>query len=332
VKEVGPWASTFLNNFPRPRRVGNNPRKEPNLPSKIGFSTEVVSKRKTKNYTTFVVMDNRNKKSDFEWVLSQAADHETILKIKQIIENERKFRETGIQQTGDELIHLNFKGFNITTIGLMTHSILHGLPQLFEFRENYAPTDFLTKKDKILIDLGANEGFYTLYSKIKNPALKVFCVEPNPHALRLLKLNIERNGLKDVACINKAIFSANIKKKLEIIRQASSLSSFKINRDRDWINDEMIEKIDVECITLDTFYDYYAPNESIDILKIDVEGAELDVLRGGIKTINFTKKIELETHSLNLEEECRQFLTERHFKTRGVFELTLENKTIFYQR
>ncbi len=183
-----------------------------------------------------------------------------------------------------------------------------------------------------MVELGANEGFYTLYAKIKNPALKVFCIEPNPYALKLLRLNMERNNLKDVTFIDKAIYSANTEKKLEIIKQASSLGSFKIRRDRGWINEEMIEEINVECLTLDKFYDLYTPNESIDILKVDAEGAELDILRGGTKTIARTKKIEFETHSFELEKKCKQILTKGDFKIKGVFELTPENRTTFYQR
>jgi hypothetical protein len=52
-----------------------------------------------------------------------------------------------------------------------------------------------------------------------------------------------------------------------------------------------------------------------DILKIDVEGAEMDVLLGGLSTIaSHHPSIILEVHSVALEAECLGFLREHGYK------------------
>jgi hypothetical protein len=70
------------------------------------------------------------------------------------------------------------------------------------------------------------------------------------------------------------------------------------------------------CVRLDTLCDGHpAP----DILKIDVEGAELDVLRGGARMISAKHPaIFLATHSDELDRECRAFLAAFGYRIRGL--------------
>jgi FkbM family methyltransferase len=60
----------------------------------------------------------------------------------------------------------------------------------------------------------------------------------------------------------------------------------------DWYSDEKIEKVTVELDTLDNRN--YFPNEMIDLVKMDVQGSELDILLGGRKTIRRSKYVLIE--------------------------------------
>ena len=78
--------------------------------------------------------------------------------------------------------------------------------------------------------------------------------------------------------------------------------------------------IEVKATTLDNIFEKFNMKR-IHILKIDVEGAEVDVLIGGKKALKKTEKIVLECHSDELREKVKKLLFDRGFK-----EITHKNK------
>ena len=54
--------------------------------------------------------------------------------------------------------------------------------------------------------------------------------------------------------------------------------------------------------------------DSIDILKIDIEGFEAEALGGAEETLNITKRVVLEYHSPELRKQCLDILVQNGFK------------------
>ena len=57
-----------------------------------------------------------------------------------------------------------------------------------------------------VVDVGANVGYYTLmFAQVVGPAGRIIAIEPSPENLPELKLNIERNKLRNVEIVSKAV-------------------------------------------------------------------------------------------------------------------------------
>jgi FkbM family methyltransferase len=147
---------------------------------------------------------------------------------------------------------------------------------------------FRPKKGNIVIDCGAHIGKYTIYaSKLVGKYGKVISFEPLPFHLETLLKNIQINHCENVHAFNYACWDNNIKnQKLFVGRSDAEYSLIKRNN----------KYIKIRTIRLD--YILKKMNiKSIDWIKIDVEGAELKVLKGLGKYIKKTKNMIIEIHS-----------------------------------
>jgi len=126
----------------------------------------------------------------------------------------------------------------------------------------------------VALDVGANVGAYTLLlGGWVRPGGRVFAFEPAPEAFAGLTRHVELNGLGDgVTCVRAAAAAQTGTATLAV----DGLSG--ANR-----LDASAAGERVETVTLDDF----CRRESVrpSFIKIDVEGAELDVLRGARETI-----------------------------------------------
>lgn len=149
-------------------------------------------------------------------------------------------------------------------------------------------TDFLLsnlKAGDVFVDIGANSGYYSIMAaQLVGDTGKVFAFEPNPQVLVKLREHISVNGIgKRVISSGLAISdksSHQVDFFISNIPANSGLSSLVLHEysvTSGQLSDS--HKIPVTTKTLD---EWVAENEvgRIDVVKIDVEGAEDKVLRG----------------------------------------------------
>lgn len=137
----------------------------------------------------------------------------------------------------------------------------------------------------IAFDVGANIGLYALlFAKCVGPAGRVHAFEPEPENFRRLTVNLAINRFENVTANPSAVFASSQAVTLNIYPDAfhswHSLGRPALpdpERPGEIVRPET--QLIVPAVSLD---DYCAEHgvERIDFLKIDVEGAELDVLRG----------------------------------------------------
>lgn len=137
-------------------------------------------------------------------------------------------------------------------------------------------TDLLFKKfikpGNTVIDAGANIGYYThLASKLVGNNGHIYSYEPVPKALEILKHNAPSN----VTILNKALSDKSGTFDF-FIQEGIVTSSLK--------PDASGTKIEVEVSTLDE--EFKNQKSEVHFIKIDVEGFELNVLKGAISIIN----------------------------------------------
>lgn len=135
--------------------------------------------------------------------------------------------------------------------------------------------DAILQDAKVVIDVGANIGQYALYFAYEGK--KVFAFEPMPSMIERLKKHIAMNNMGDkITLVTKALTSTNGMLKFSLPKaENSGTASTVLGRSQN--TDELIE---VEGITLDDYLSSINFQGSVDLIKIDIEGAELFALQG----------------------------------------------------
>jgi len=131
-----------------------------------------------------------------------------------------------------------------------------------------------------VMDVGANLGLYSLLiSRAIGPSGKVYAFEPVPEIFARLKEHIALNNATNVIPVPIALSDEKGKAKMSVRGGESSLFRHLSN-----------EFVEVQVERLDDFVER-EKIERVDAIKLDVEGAELKVIRGADKTIRRDKPI-----------------------------------------
>lgn len=139
-----------------------------------------------------------------------------------------------------------------------------------------------------VIDVGGNKGdFSLLAAKYINDVGRVICIEPEPGNCDWIEKSITANGYKSVSCIRAALSDVDGTIRL-YLGEKSGWHSILRNHGQGSIN--------VPSFRLDTFAESAKLPEIVDLIKIDVEGAELQVLHGGANTLKRCRNITVDIH------------------------------------
>ena len=144
----------------------------------------------------------------------------------------------------------------------------------------------VSKKSSIfLIDCGSNFGFYSLFVCSLSNKNKVISIEASPDTFKEFKNNIDLNKFNNIKYFNKAVSHVD-NAIVELKESEKDWESSIISSDY-----KVINSIKIDTITLDTVLREEILNEETLIIKIDVEGSDLDVLAGAKKVIQQYKPI-----------------------------------------
>jgi FkbM family methyltransferase len=163
----------------------------------------------------------------------------------------------------------------------------------------------------VFIDVGAHIGKYAI-SVARRLAENgvVIAIEPDPSNFDLLSRNVSLNGLKNVILKNVACGDKNGTAMLYVHDEFSTLNSFYINRGG--------QKVRVDTITLDTLVDQLRIGR-IDLIKVDVEAAEADVMRGSISLLKrYRPKIVFEAYNALCLRHVMEILSPLGYVVRNI--------------
>lgn len=163
----------------------------------------------------------------------------------------------------------------------------------------------IKKTHPVFIDVGANKGDYSDLLLKSFPHSKIFSIEPNPHTFSLLKerlsdkINVFQLGVGKTNDTLNLYFNQDDKTSVQATSDPEILKTIS--------KTEVLECISVSIETLDNFCEKNTIDE-IDLLKIDVEGFELEVLMGAKKLLENCKIeiIQFEFNEVNIVK--RRFL------------------------
>lgn len=158
-----------------------------------------------------------------------------------------------------------------------------------------------SQKGKIMIDIGANIGAYSILSY--NNFEEILAVEPGQEALHILQQNIILNNANNITVISKAV--------------SDKIGSVKLYRTPELVNysikNESGSYIEVQTISLSQLLH---PFNSVDLVKIDVEGSELEVIYSGLELITRVKSLIIEVRQKYVDKIILSYFP--HF-SKGVF-------------
>jgi FkbM family methyltransferase len=188
---------------------------------------------------------------------------------------------------------------------------------------------FHPKEGDTVVDIGAHMGRYTIpSSKSVGSSGKVIAVEAHPYNFRMLQHNLSLNKLTNVSTLNWAVYSKKARLKLYLpdedlgyTMHHSLMTNYLTTKYSKEIERRFIE---VEADTLDNLLKTRGINQ-VNWIKIDVEGAEYEVLKGAKEILSANKSISIlvEVHGKDTYGPTMELLRSNNFNIE--FEKTYDN-------
>lgn len=175
--------------------------------------------------------------------------------------------------------------------------------------------------DSVVIDVGAARGYYTEIAARK--AKLVVAVEP--HSQRFKELSRTCSSYDNVIPVQK--FISDHEGTIKAFEEEYKRSWLPFKPARDYIShtytsfrlhDKHAKEVKLPCITLDKLVNSLNI-EKIDVVKMDIEGAELQAIRGANKILKNVKHLLIEFHYPRNDKrflQCHHILAELGFKKR----------------
>ncbi len=130
----------------------------------------------------------------------------------------------------------------------------------------------LNSQSPIIVDVGANTGYFALRMKQLYPDAKIICFEPYPPCIDQLNETIKINKLKNIEIKKMAVSDKAEKSKLYI--HPTNIGGHSIFSEN--VSDNYV---DIESITLSEVLEMIDTNSKCNLLKLDCEGAEYPIIK-----------------------------------------------------
>ena len=204
-------------------------------------------------------------------------------------------------------------------VPLYRRGLRSGVAAAIEHRSVAFEHDFTT-----VIDVGSHRGQFALFAAHRFPKASLLCFEPLPRAADTVQRVLPPSVQARV--YNVALGSSSGTAELHVPKDDDASSLLPIERDVPRVVTEAITSVPVRCARLDELVDPDVAREPC-LLKIDVQGYELEVLRGAEGVLPRITEILVECSfdefygGQALADDVVSYLHERGFRLRGVFSL-----------
>jgi FkbM family methyltransferase len=157
--------------------------------------------------------------------------------------------------------------------------------KVFLFNEYQSPFEI---SPHVVVDAGANVGMATLFFAHQYPKAHIIAIEPESSNFEMLTRNCE--GLPNIRLVRAALWPVN--GSLKIVNSTSEAWEFAVT-------DEGSSQTDMPCVPAITIDEVLGSleNDRIDLLKLDIEGSELQLFsRGAEQWLSRIQNIVIELH------------------------------------
>lgn len=140
-----------------------------------------------------------------------------------------------------------------------------------------------------IIDAGANIGAFTINANNKKKDCNFILVEPEEKNCNDLKKNLDANGVDNYNIVKKGLWSSD-----------GEMSFYTSNRagEHSLIGNETSTKVTIDIMRLETLFEQNTITNPV-LLKMDIEGAELEVIKSSIQFLKEQKNLTLLIEALH---------------------------------
>ena len=186
---------------------------------------------------------------------------------------------------------------------------------------------------RTFIDLGCHAGYFTgLLQQISGSTCRGLMVDANPDMIREAEWHIRENGWEGV----RAIWGLAGNSEAEgdapfFIHRCSVCSSLYTNAS--WFEDKPVRELRVPSLRVGALWEAHYPGLTVDLLKVDIEGAELTFIKNEQELLKRTRTILLEWHTYACDlSEIDSMLEGLGFVRGACLEKEKEVETYLYTR
>ncbi len=178
----------------------------------------------------------------------------------------------------------------------------------------------MVKRGDTVLDIGAHVGYFSiLMSKLVEDTGWIYSFEPRRINFTFLKRHIHINNCKNITVFEKAVGGYDGEALLET---RTGTGTGKISN---------TGNIKVGITSIDSLYSRNPDLRRPTFMKIDVEGGEVEVLKGAAFTIHAHKpRIILATHNSELDEECNQWMKNEGYYSEEINQMVGDKETVYY--
>jgi len=193
------------------------------------------------------------------------------------------------------LQYLRFKGSKLDVYKLRLSKRLNGIymrpgtSDFSVFRQIFMNDEYGLELDgtpQVIFDIGANIGLASLYFAHRFPDSRIYALEPDPSNFAILTLNAE--SIPKIVLLQNALWNRNTP--LEMIEDGHDKWGIQVRE----LSDS--QKNHVQAVSMEFLIEQYRIAK-IDLLKIDIEGAEFELFEGDCKSwLSKVKVLVIELH------------------------------------
>lgn len=181
---------------------------------------------------------------------------------------------------------------------------LHIISGFYEFKVRKL-IEKLARESRVIIDIGANIGKYSILASKINSDARIYAIEPERNNFDLLNKNIKLNKIKNIFPIKVAL--SNKKGTSKLYKSKTNFGGHSLKHKRK----------DFEYVKTDTLNNLFNKLNYIDLIKIDAEGYEFEILKGARKLLS-EKKIKNIIIEINDMKNIKNLLESYGYKLERV--------------
>src|SRR5919108_1715140 len=244
----------------------------------------------------------------------------------------KKKRDHFLRNSGlSEIDFLPERVYSINRINALPRKGSDDFYMFYIPREKELLPHLIMHKGETFVDVGANVGYYSLKlaKEYSSMGVTIIAIEAHPGNYKALRKNVELNDFKCITTINKAVADHNgIVTMYERIDTRNRVRSEFYSLSDGFIHESNVVRpdggsLEIECDTLDNIL----RDQRVDVMKIDIEGAEVSALKGASQILKKLRKIIVEVHGANFDK-VMQILSDTHNFRCETIETSLMNYVV----